>query len=471
MANPDLKTRAVSARPLLLGALAVCCVLFYQLPLTVDQPVRLALTFWAAWAVCLSALISAPWGGLYRPSAIYLVVFGFFHGGLLVALAVRGPDLLANFDATFAFDTNFAPSVRLAMLGMFGFTIGALLFAGAPPLRDVARGASAFAGTRVGPAGVALELLGVVLFFITLIRAGGLGLLSGGYLTYIEGNSNDGLAGYSFLCVGMGAVLAILSGGRSRRHAWMLFLVFAAISFPLGQRSSALFPLAAMLVAEARCGRRLRRVPSLVGALVISTAIGIVREARVSSYAIPDLKSLLQAPLDALAEMGGSLRTVVIVQDWHSSGEAFRKGSTLTVWPVRMIEQLTGWHGGPPEYDDRLFNVEIAERAGPLGGSPIAEGYHNGGLIGVFGLMFLLGLFMAWIDRRPAGSAGDLRLLFLVPLLVQIRNSFGPLPAWIVLGGLLVFLIRRLAASGAPSAESSTHVAGEESDVREYAIR
>jgi hypothetical protein len=173
--------------------------------------------------------------------------------------------------------------------------------------------------------------------------------------------------------------------------------------------------------------------------------IGLVRITRRTGLTEARL-SVGSAPLDALAEIGHSLRPTVFVLGWHSVGEPFRHGVTLLAVPLRFVEATTGWHGGSPAVDDRMFNVEILERVGPIGGSPIAEAYHNAGLAGVVLFMAGLGLLIGRLERRPGNPFGDATVgLMLLPLLIQVRNSFAPVPAQLAFGLLMLLLVRVLA--------------------------
>ena len=440
-----MTTRAPRSRLPVMAGVAVGALLLHQVPMSIYEPDRMAAVFLATWAMCLIALaVSRP--GVLRPSTVYLGVFGLFHGGLLVAIAARGPELLADHEVLWAFDPHVVVAVRLVLLGMVCFTLGALSVGreAVPQSNTTTR----LAPPGMGAWGLALEIAGALIFFSKVATAGGWGLVSGGYASYIETNSTSGLVGYATLGIGMGAVLAVLGGGRERTAAWVVFVLYAVVAFPLGVRGSVLFPFALLMVAEARCGRRLRPLPAAAGAWTVLTAIGIIRQGRVDGYSWPGLGQILAAPLDAIAEMGSTLRPVAVVTDWHSGGDPYREGITLVVGPLRVLERLTGWNGGQPAHDDRFFNVEIADRVGPIGGSPIAEGYHNFGTVGVILLMAAIGLFVGWIDRRPTPLA-DLRLILLLPLLIQVRNSFAPVPAWLLVAVALIALVRLRATAAA----------------------
>jgi hypothetical protein len=429
--GPVLRDGAPAGEPELFGhvalvvlAAAVVAAIGWRVPSGGVAPA--ATIFWAAWAICLTVLVRGHPQGVYRPATAYLVLFGLFHGGLLLSAAMRGASVSA--DTQWLEDAHTPQAVSLCVLGMAGYTLAAgLAGRGAPP-------APSRGGAVAGPLGLAVQLAGLGVFATALVRAGGTGLLSGGYNTFVEVNGSDTALAFGTLCTGMGAVLAVSAGGRARIAGWAGFGLYAMIALPLGTRGEVLFPLVAMVVIEAR-RRRIRPLWTLLVAGAVLLCAGVIRQTRIGG--LPALSGSwgLTAPLDAIAEMGFSLRPVVVVLGW---GEPPRGGVTFVAVPVRFLESFLGWHGGPPVYDDRLFNIEIANRLGQIGGSPVAEAYHNFGTLGVVLFMAALGALLARLERRSDAVLG----VVLLPLLIQVRNSFAPVPVQIGIGLLLVALTR-----------------------------
>lgn len=400
-------------------------------PVATDDITMLAALFALAWALCL-ALVARR--GLYRPATAYLVLFGLFHGGLLFSVALRGADAFTAYDSSWLYGGYTADAVRLAILGMAACTLAATIAAGGNgedrPPEPVA------SSTAATPAaiGLSLQVAGLGIFGASVAGAGGLDVVSGGYTAFLQANESDGLLGYGTLLIGVGAVLAIIAGGPARVAAWTGFALYALVAFMIGTRGAVLFPLLTLLVVEYRRGHRIKPLWTVLGVPCLLALIGLVRTTRLAG-ANTQTSSLWSAPLDAIAEMGYSLRPTVVVYGWHDSGEPFLHGMSLIAVPVRVLEGLTGWHGGPPANDTRLFNVEISDRVGPIGGSPVAEGYHNAGLIGVLVLMAAIGLVLGWLERCPRTVLGDgLAGVVLLPLLIQIRNSFAPTPVQLAIG-------------------------------------
>ncbi len=407
---------------------------------------RLGLIFLVSWALCVSLLTIGRTGGVYRPSSAYLVLFGLFHGGLLISIALRGPDAFATYDSLWIYGGYTAQATRLVILGMAVFTLAATLTSDEP--RERARPTSGWATQRPALAvvGLGVQVIGLVIFVMAVDRAGGVDVLSGGYSAYLEANQSDGALGYGTFLAGVGPVLAIVAGGRPRVVAWVLFIGYALLAFLVGTRGSVLFPLLALLVVEVRLGRKPHWLLSVGGALGLLVLIGLVRQTRLGGLSAA---SSLASPMDAVAEMGYSMRPTVVTLDWHSAGEPYRLGSTLIAVPLRFVENLTGWHGGVPAYDDRLFNVEVMARVGPIGGSPIAEGNHNFGTIGVVLLMAAIGVALGMLQRAPRTPTGHALVgIVLLPLLIQVRNSFALVFVQLMIGLFLLGVVHVWSARG-----------------------
>jgi len=449
----------VGRREVMILAVAITCLAaaVFELPLADDDIPGLAVSFALAWAICLMLLVTNGRGGLYRPSAGYLVVFGLFHGGLLVSIALRGPEGFTAYDTSWLYSGYTPSAVRLAILGMATFALVAELAAGRSRHEAPEGGVPPFAGGTFAIAGLGVELVGIAIFAGAVAQAGGLDLVSGGYATFLQANESDGLLGYGTLLIGLGAVLAVTAGGPARTAAWVGLSGYAAVAFLIGTRGAVLFPLLAVLAVEVRRGCRIRPLWTVLGVAGLLVLIGLVRTTRMAGFGAL-ASSVWSSPLDAIAEMGYSLRPTVVVLDWHSSGEPYRHGATLVAVPVRFLEAMTGWHGGPPAFDDRLFNVEILHRIGPIGGSPVAEAYHNAGVAGVVLFMAAVGLVLGRLERRPANPFSNAMVgIVLLPPLIQVRNSFAPVPAQLAIGLLLLCLVhvmrQRADRHGSPALE------------------
>ena len=405
-----------------------------------------------AWVACL-AVLAGRGEGVYAPAMLYLGIFGLFHCGLLIAVSIDDT-IASNLPMIgWLYDPYLARATTMVVLGMLAFTLGTTLI---PPRTDVPTNAPTTAPTTgaepattrqvAGAVGLAVQLGGIGLLLLAVQRARGFGVLADGYSALLLELNGSWSFAYGTLFTGIGTVLAVVAGGRLRLLAWAIFAGYALLAFPLGTRGAVLFPLAVLVAIEARRGRRLRLPAAMAGVFVLFVLIAAVRTTRNNGVGGLLSGDWAAAPLEAVAEMGYSLRPSVVVLGWESQGQPLRGGITLVAVVVRLLERLTGWHGGPPAIDDRLFNQEIMSRAGPIGGSPIAEGYHNFGPVGVVVVMMAIGIVIGLLARRPVGLYADALLgMVLVPLFVEIRNSFAVVIPQVALGLALLLAIRVLA--------------------------
>jgi hypothetical protein len=113
-----------------------------------------------------------------------------------------------------------------------------------------------------------------------------------------------------------------------------------------------------------------------------------------------------------------------------------------------------------------VFQNELLRRAGAIGGSPVAEGYHNFGTLGVIVLLALIGGVFGALDARPSTPLADaLTGVVLIPLLTQVRNGAAALLPQIAIGLAAVAVAcvaQRVLASapGWPRANRRAAVAG-----------
>jgi hypothetical protein len=228
--------------------------------------------------------------------------------------------------------------------------------------------------------------------------------------------------------------------GWLRTSALVAFGCFALVALPIGLRTDVMFPVVAVIVAAARCGRAFSPLKAGAVALGLLLLIPVVREVRsMGVSAIPDA---IAAPhLDALVEMGGSLRPVEQVVRWHAEGEPYELGASYWAPFERATARLLpGLRAPAAENDLRLMNVLVLERIGAIGFSPVAEAYRNFGALGVVFVLGLLGMGLAAIDTIRDRRTAVLAIATVYPpLLVNVRNSFVAVPVQCAAGLLLVF--------------------------------
>ena len=377
--------------------------------------------------------------GVGGAAFIYLLVFGLFHAGLVVAVVLGGERLLIGQGSnSWVVSSAIPAAVLVVCVSVVAWEAGVLA---SRPGRSGGRldsgGASRSRTDIVGFAGVAV---GLTLIGIALVPNGGFEALFSGYLQFLEKVANDSEFGYGVAILGCGVGFLVASGGRARVWGWAITATLAVVGLPLGLRGTVLFLAATVLVVEAKR----TRIPVwlfVASSLAVLTLVSVLRSTRVGG-----ISALLTGgfqtptPLEAIAEMGYSLYPVVVVQRWLDGGFEYRNGVTFIAPIIRFFEGLAGADPGQAQADLRIFNVEIFVRAGPIGGSPVAEALRNGGLLGVCILMIVIGFVVGRIDRLPASAdGGAITVVVLLPLLIAVRNSFAPVLVQIGIGvGMLV---------------------------------
>ncbi len=421
------------------------------LVLTISSPPT-TLSLAALWSIAIAAIAmwvirnSFPSGLLSAPGS-YFLVLTVFHLGLAPTLAVgvKPPDLGNPLGASWVTQQDTAGALRVVSASLLGFAVAAIAFS--RPRRggsSVANAAHLAEARRTARLGLILASIGVGGWLLFVVSRAGLSALTGSYGSYLE-QTQAGALPMLYLSIGFSAVLAAATPGRAESRMVVLLLgVFGLFGAFLGLRGELLFPAAAGAVVLVRQGRlRPSYRWALVGLLLLSS-ISVIRTVR--QVGIRDAGSIAVDinPMNGLAEMGYSLRPVAEVLEWQALGEPTLAGRTYTQPLKRLVSTFISTVEVPSAEKDRLLmNVRVSQDVGPIGFSPVAEGYVNFGLTGSVAALALIGALLGILDRS-ANSTADLVLLGLVmvPLLINTRNSFVPVPLQLILAAGLWILVK-----------------------------
>lgn len=457
------KSRRVGATVASVLALAVAASLALGID-TTSTMFDIALRTGLVTLLCLS--VAAGWRleGVASGQGMYVLVFALFHFALFGVVGFFGYEALSStYDGalTWLDRANTRLAVKMAALGLVGFTAAASLIAGSPASASVnsrigAPLSSSDMGKlrRLGIAGLGVEVLGLLLWAAQIAISGGFGALS---LTYGEFLATaSGLSSFGSWMVGFGVALTPFGSKAVRRAGLLGFALFALVLFPLGLRGTVLFPLAALIAS--RSAARLRTPAWFLGLVAVSALIlsAIVRAVREGNVRVARPDSVGQALLDAFAELGGSIYPTVLTMRWQEEGVPFDRFVGFFAVPIRAWERFVLGVDVPGDEDTRIFNTEIMLRDGPFGGSPVAEGYHAAGFTGVLITMTAIGVVFGVLARKQRHSVEWLgyTAATLFPLFVNVRNSFAPVPLQIMMGVVVVFVAIRV--SGAEGGKSGT---------------
>jgi len=337
---------------------------------------------------------------------IYGLAFFAFHIGLLAAVVLQGRSAVPeSINSHWLFTSAVGPVLTQVTFGAMALLIGFLapdLYLNRRRRQKDRRGR--FVEMLIDPQAqlrVGLTLYGIGLAFVlTQLVLGGF-QFTDGYMAYWDAVQGNSLIGYGFLLVAVGAGL-VASIPDKPVIPWLLVGVVFVLFMPAGVRSAALFPAAVVVAARSR-HENFKPVPSLFGVIGLLGVISIVQGSRLQG--IRGLASELNfSPVGALAEMGSSIVSVYAANVLVETGRQYWYGQSFVVVPLRYLENAFFGGAPAPQNDYRFLNQEIVAIFGPIGGSPVAEGVRNGGLVGVVIVMTIIGIILAWTDTRSSGG-------------------------------------------------------------------
>lgn len=405
-----------------------------------------------SWVALLLVLANILPRGILSISFIFFASLGVFHAGLILTSsvgAITDEDILYHIAYWFYRDQT-SLAIELVNLAMLSFALGALLTSRARLPEYKARGGSF--NQRVYHFGGMLLIASMLGFFALSVFTGVLGSY-GAYLNLLSKVPILGVV-YAYLYFFIGLGLVMVSATYRQGFTLIYFTLFggwALVAFRLGLRGEVMFPL---MVSAAMFGRRnltLSLPLILLLLLTFLTVTTVVKNARVSGdYSdIPTFN-----PLNAVAEMGASLRPVQEVIKWQAEGDPWLYGGSYWAPFERQLALFVpGMNRIPAGSDDRLLNVVVAERAGPIGFSPVAEAYANFGKGGVVFVMLFLGALMGKLDNIGPSTRRDIVIgAALLPVFIMIRNSFTHVPVQVILGVVISLIVIFLASEkGSPN--------------------
>jgi hypothetical protein len=403
-------------------------------------------------------------------SCVYLLCFGVFSLGVCVFFLFNA--VMPTFGLSIA-DTSWLTSpllpeaLVLTTIGALALILGSCVGAAwgavrhqtvapARALQDrQARAASAVFG-------MFLMMGSVGAFFVVGFRSDGLHAFTGGYGNWEQATASSSLP-YVYAILGLAlCMLAVGARSRSRRLGFAVFLVYALIALLVGLRSEVLFPAVAVLVMLGYRRRVLNGRRLIIIVIIALCAISGIRSFRGAGIAGagPVGVPISLSPQDGLAELGFGLRPMVVVLQWQQGGQAALDGGSYTDPVTRIAHHLLPFLSPdrPAYADPDIISSTLLDTVGPIGFSPTAEGYDNFGELGVVGFMLVVGLALSWIDRSPRNAASELyRAAVLIPLLIEVRNTFTPVPVEILLGLGIVYVVMLIGRSFPEAGGGAAH--------------
>jgi oligosaccharide repeat unit polymerase len=380
------------------------------------------------------------------PTIAYLGLFWMFHFGLVFPSSLV-IEILDGFPK-WATDWLFKPDAILAVRLSFLFYVCVAAGAGAVIL--LCRNGR---GTREEESAPEFTVAGTATVLIGLTITG-IALFKFGYRVYFQPYEEFftvhnmfsqavviiGL-GFCFLVIGSPQPVSVLRSGA---------LVYLPVALPpllAGARGAPLFASVVLAVVLVRKGLRIGAWKLWVGILLVLALTATIKDTRqegvgrlVESVRLAEIES----PLSGLMELGGSLRPVAATIDYMQR-EPFFLGETYAYPFYRQLLKAQRIELEPELQDKRLIATQVNLAYGSIGYSTVAEAYANGGVVGVVLFALLLGAVLGGFETRWRGPYGQAALaVFLIPVMMNIRNSFIFVPAWITMGMIPIFVARIL---------------------------
>lgn len=408
-------------------------------------------------AIALAALTAvgqfAP-RGANSASWLYLLTFCLFHLGMCVMFVFGGwptdPGAVFYY-GLWLYEPETSTAFWLAMLAVPAITTANLAVWLRSPSeapthrRDISPHHCSLFG--------AVLLTGAVPTFVLLVLQSG--ALGGGYADYLESLGDTGASAAVSYLIAAGLVFAATPArSRARRVALAMFALFVIVALPMGLRTSVLTAATAAVLVYAR-SRPLPNRTVLLAVVACLAVIGLTREVREEGLAGIASASVSAAnPTEALREMGGSIRPVAEVVRWQTILHEPAAGGDTYLSPFGRIGARAL---GLERSGEVLLGARLYERAGPIGGSTVAEAYHNFGVGGVVVICGLIGGFTASLDRlRPTPLNNVAIGLLMIPLIYAVRQNFSVVPAWLAFGLILLLTARFLITTLSSVARSSS---------------
>jgi hypothetical protein len=370
------------------------------------------------------------------PVTIYMFVFWIFHFGLIfpVALVPEILDELPEWIVSWLSQSDVSFAGLLCLLYLASFSFGILsCWRQKRPMQGVGKDIEP---CHLAVTGWAVLLLGFMVMAASVFTHG----LRVFWLSYDEFFLVHNAFSWSIVVMAYGLLLQI-AGGRPTRAVMVTslwsYVPVVLLAFLAGARTAPLFTFSVLLALLISRGLRVPSAAICVGVALLLCAIATVREFREVGV-LSTLEAAgtieVQSPVSGIVELGGSLAPVVATIDYMRNSSFFF-GETYLYPFVRQFQRLAGLPRADEHSEPKFIAETINDIYGSIGYSTVAEAFANGGAIGVILFAFLWGASLSCLDRMSNTPYGLAVLgAVLIPMLINVRNSFVYVPAWILLG-------------------------------------
>jgi oligosaccharide repeat unit polymerase len=398
--------------------------------------------------------------GFKSMAALYFICLCVFHLGFVVPYELGyQPGAHVGFTWLRWYNSVYTDhAIILVSLGFAGFTFGSILVnslynkssqivrqAGRSRRREKFESPKAMRlDSGITVISISMMLLGIVIWFATLVSKGGLGIFFASYYEYLIISQDSILTNISYLFISTGvALLVCTKSSKIHKIGFRIFLLWSILAFMMGLRGEVMFPMVTCIAIYSRKGEAANLGFLAVAVLGLLVVVSGVREIRDRGVAQAELSMMMSGPLEGLVELGAQLRPMVVVQQWDAQGyDRLYGGSYYAPFERMFLRVFPVATRIPAEEDPRILNYASRERVGGTGGigfSPLAEAWFNFGEVGVLIVLSLFGALFSRLDvMNNTIRTNVLSAVIFLPFLLHVRNAFTPLPGQIVFGFILI---------------------------------
>ena len=283
-----------------------------------------------------------------------------------------------------------------------------------------------------------LLLLISCLIYILIFVALRPSLLAGSYTLYNQVVRHDTV--FSYATIGFGFAIIIIFTCGNRKQIYMgisLFSIITLIEFLMGNRGEVLYPwLVCFAVYIKRQGTFKRRTMLLgiIGIVFLLLMINVIRETRTGIGLNEALETgLILGIVEAFAEMGYQIGTIVYTLSYLQNGGEFMFGSTYIYSIQHYIAKFLPFIIKPIE--DAPQRITTIMPLNYIGYTNVGEAYLNFGIFGCVIMMIALALLLIWLGRFKGTGRDVYREVFwnivLFILISQVRNTSITVPIYL----------------------------------------
>ena len=426
-------------------------------------------SLWAPIGICsgvavlalIAAIRSLGFEWLSGP-VVYLVYLWLFHFPLAL-ITCLSPEGLVSIQADvyrWTLVPNWYRAVLIALACASAFTAGVSLLSGR---RSSARAHPApppDADYWLGWMGTAEALAGGGMVVYSILQGGGSRVFDASYMSLYNSLFSE-LFSYGIMIFTIGISTAL--AGIQRKYFRLVVgiqVVWSCAMLLLGARTAALLGSLVAVMIMSKRGVKIPRLLAIAALVTVLWVIAVVGAARKDSVREGFAEASSSSPVSALAEMGASLYTVSLFDQWVSNGDPLQRGAGYWLPFERALGFVLPSARSDLGTDPRAPSEVLGSRSTGLGGSVVAEADYNFGPFAPVLVFVPLALLIAYLDRAaltPMSIAWFAVLFY--PLLAEVRGWFLSVPVMCAIGAaplLILSLAKRARARKAAAPRMTT---------------